>query len=261
MISSSSYIAHHLQNLQYNLLTGQWGPSEAFWVINVDTLAYSWLLGGLFLCSFVFAARSATAGVPKRWQNFVEMIISFVEQQVKETMPIKDTFVCSLALTIFVWVFLMNCMDLIPVDLLPWLGHFVGIPHMKVVPTTDLSTTFALSLSVFILIYVYSFRFKGIIGVFKDLTCHPFPPMLFPINFIFRLVEESAKPISLSLRLFGNLFAGEIIFILIALMPPSVNWTLGLPWALFHILIIVLQAFIFMMLSIVYLGMAQAVHD
>ena len=171
-----------------------------------------------------------------------------------------DRFIGPLALTIFVWVFLMNFMDLIPVDLLPLMGHAMGLHALRVVPTTDLTLTFALSISVFLILFVYKFRYKGVWGFIKDMTCHPFPPFLFPINLVLRLVEEFAKPISLSLRLFGNLYAGEIIFILIALMPPWIQWSLGGVWAIFHILVITLQAFIFMMLTIVYISMAQENH-
>jgi F-type H+-transporting ATPase subunit a len=259
MITSSEYIQHHMHNLEWNVLTGAWG-SGGFWTLNVDTLFFSCLLGVVFLFGFVWAARHATSGVPGRWQNLTEMLIEFVDQQVYETLHKRDRFVGSLALTIFLWVFLMNAMDLIPVDLLPRIGKMFGAHYLRVVPTTDLSLTFALSISVFLIILFDGFRFKGGVGMLKEFTCHPFPVYMFPVNLVLKTVEECAKPISLALRLFGNLYAGELIFILIALLPWYVQWTLGGVWAIFHILIIVLQAFIFMMLTIVYISMARSHH-
>lgn len=259
-MTSAEYIQHHLHNMQFNLLTGHFDGHGGFWTLNLDTLFFSILLGGLFIGFFYAAARAVTAGVPGKLQNLVEVMLEFANQQVKETMHKSDPLIGSLALTIFVWVFLMNCMDLIPVDLLPRIAHFLHIPYLRVVPTTDMSLTFALSLSVFILILVHSVKFKGWIGFAKELTCHPFPWYFFPVNLTLKLVEELAKPLSLALRLFGNLYAGELIFILIALLPWWIQWPLGGAWAIFHILVITLQAFIFMMLSIVYLSMARESH-
>lgn len=209
----------------------------------------------------------ATSGAPGRLQNFVEVILDFVNTQVKDTFHGRSALIAPLALTIFVWVFLMNAMDLLPVDLLPRIASLMGIPYLKVVPTNDLSATFALSISVYILLIFYSFKIKGVRGVFNEYFMRPFGPypmpwsiLVMPFNFFLRFVEEAAKPISLSLRLFGNLYAGELIFILIALLPAWIQWILGGPWALFHILIITLQAFIFMMLSIVYLSLAHEDH-
>lgn len=256
-ISTAEYMAHHLENLVYPLAGSD---SASFWSLNVDTLFFSTLLGIVFCASFYWCARSASAQSPGRWQLFVELIIEFVAKQVHDTMPKPDRLIAPLALTIFVWVFLMNFMDLIPVDLLPLLAHHMGLSHLRVVPTTDLTLTFALSLSVFLLLIAYKFRHQGIRGFIKDMTCHPFPPVMAPINLILRLVEECAKPISLSLRLFGNLYAGEIVFLLIALVPPWIQWPMGGVWAIFHILVITLQAFIFMMLTIVYLSMTQDSH-
>ena len=253
----SEYIQHHLQNWQWQLFPDQ---GSSFWILNLDTLFFSIFLGVLFLWAFVKAARGATNGVPGKLQNAAEMMIEFVDHQVRDTLHAPDRFVSSLALTIFVWVFLMNFMDLIPVDLLPMIAQYMGIHYLRVVPTTDPSLTFALSLSVFILIFVYSFRFKGFFGVVKEFTCHPFSIWLLPVNLMLKCVEECAKPISLALRLFGNLYAGELVFLLIALLPWWIQWTLGGVWAIFHILVIVLQAFIFMMLTIVYLGMAREAH-
>jgi F-type H+-transporting ATPase subunit a len=255
-ITSSAYIQHHLHNLQWHLGSG----TSSFWVLNLDTLFFSIVLGLTFLGIFYAAARRATAGVPGKLQNAVEVMLEFVDTQVKDTMHVKDRFVAPLALTLFVWIFLMNLMDLLPVDLLPKIAGFMGIHYLRVVPTTDLSTTFAMSLTVFGLIIFYSLWHKGFKGFGKEILTHPFGIYLFPFNVLLRIVEEIAKPLSLSLRLFGNLYAGELIFILIALLPWWAQWPLGGVWALFHILIIILQAFIFMMLTIVYLSMAQDAH-
>lgn len=255
-ITSSGYIQHHLQNLQLNLKTMSLGDG-GFWTLNLDTFVLSLVLGSLFLILFRFAAKRATAGVPGKLQNFAEIMIDFVNQQVKDTFHVANSLIGPLALTIFIWVFLMNFMDLMPIDFLPRIAHILGVPYLRVVPTTDINLTFALSLSVFILILFYSIKVKGFSGFGKELATHPFGWKLMPVNLMLKLVEELAKPISLSLRLFGNLYAGELIFILIALLPWWVQWSLGGVWAIFHILIITLQAFIFMMLTIVYLSMAH----
>ena len=267
VVDVSSYIKHHLTNLSTQIAVG-----DGFWTIHLDTLFFSWLTGGLFLFLFVMSAKRATSGVPGKLQNFVEIIVEFVDIQVKDTYHGKSTLITPIAITIFVWVFLMNFMDLIPVDLLPFAAHLGGVNYLKVVPTTDPNLTFALSISVFLLIIFYNIKSKGFLGFMKELLCQPFGPYLFPVNFSLKVIEDLAKPISLGLRLFGNLYAGELIFILIALLYPE-HWAgsssiafalgggiLGLIWALFHILIITLQAFIFMMLTIVYLSMAQEHH-
>ena len=258
-LTSSEYINHHLQNLTVDL-SPWFGTNSAFYTLHVDTLVISFLLGLGFCAFFYKAAKNASSGTPGALQNFVEMIVTFVDEQVQETLLVKDRFIASLALTIFVWVFLMNFMDLFPVDLLPKLLGYLGVEKLRVVATNDLNRTFGLSLSVFLLIIGSNFRHKGLVGFAKDLLCHPFPWFLFPINFVLRVVEELAKPISLSLRLFGNMYAGELIFMLIALLPWWCQWTLGSVWAIFHILIITLQAFIFMMLTIVYLSMTREQH-
>lgn len=258
LISASEYIQHHLHHWQWALPVGD-GASR-FWTVNVDTLLVSWVLGGGLLLLFVWAARRATAGVPRRLQSAIESLVLFADQQVKETFHVEDRWVGAMALTIFCWVFLMNLMDLVPVDALPRLAGVLGVGYFRAVPTADLNLTLALSLSVFVMILVYSLRFKGLLGFLKEMTCHPFGPYLVPVNLIFKLIEECAKPVSLALRLFGNLYSGELIFILIAVMPWWCQWPVGGVWAVFHILIIVLQAFIFMMLSIVYLSMAREHH-
>ena len=257
--SSTAYVQHHLHHLMFNLKDMSMGDG-GFWTLDLDTLFFSIVLGAFFLILFRYVAVRATADVPSKLQNFVELLIDFVNVQVKETFHGKSKVVAPLALTIFVWVFLMNFMDLLPVDLLPRLGSMLGIPYLRVVPTADPNLTFALSIAVFCLIVFYNLKTKGGLGLLKEMLTKPFPWFLFPVNFLLRVVEEIAKVISLALRLFGNLYAGELIFILIALLPWGVQWLLGVPWALFHILIILLQAFIFMMLSIVYLSMAQESH-
>lgn len=252
----TQYIQHHLTNLAWSTD----GTNAGFFTLNIDTLVYSLILGGIFLFLFRFAAKRATAGVPGKLQSCVELMVIFVDNLVKETFHGKSKLIAPLALTIFMWVFLMNLMDLLPVDLLPSLGRAVGIPYMRVVPTTDLNLTFAMSISVFILVIVYNVSIKGPWAFFKELTCTPFGPYLFFINFPLAIVHELSKPLSLALRLFGNLYAGELIFILIALLPWWIQWIPGSMWAIFHILIILLQAFIFMMLTIVYLSMAHESH-
>ena len=273
--SSGEYIKHHLQNLTYGQLPdGTWGfahgAAEAkamgFWAINVDSMLFSIGLGLIFLWLFRMAAKKATAGIPGGLQNFVEWVIEFVDGSVRGSFPYQSTLVAPLALTVFMWVFLMNLMDLFPVDWFPYAATLTGLPHLKIVPSTDPNVTFGLSLSVFLLVLYYSFKMKGPGGFFSELAFQPFPKILFPVNLLLEGVGLIAKPISLSLRLFGNMYAGEMIFILIALMFGG-SWLLALfggvlqwAWAVFHILIITLQAFIFMTLTIVYLDMAHAEH-
>ena len=277
--SATDYIVHHLTNLdtEHALHTELANP---FWNLHWDSMFYSVILGIIFAGSFYFAARKATSAVPGAWQNFVELIVDFVDTQVKDSFHGSSKLIAPLALTIFCWIFLMNFMDLVPVDLLPLLGETVGINYMKVVPTTDPNITLGMSISVFILMIFYSIKIKGVGGFAKELFLHPFGKWMIPFNFLLKVVEELAKPVSLALRLFGNLYAGELIFILIAVFTLSAgvnslgeNFTslgtitlfiiqviLGLAWAIFHILIITLQAFIFMMLTIVYLSMAHEEH-
>ncbi|MGZ5055682.1 MAG: F0F1 ATP synthase subunit A [Methylobacter sp.] len=248
---ATGYIIHHLTSLTVG---------EGFWALNLDTLFFSAVLGGLFVWFFKMAADRATAGVPGLVQNFVEMLIEFVDTQVKDSFHGKNKLIAPLALTIFCWVFLWNFMDLFPVDILPLIGSLMGVDYLRVVPSTDLNATFAMSISVFCLIIFYSIKVKGPWGFAKELMFQPFGPWLLPFNLLLKLVEEIAKPISLALRLFGNLYAGELIFILIALLPWQLQPVLSFPWAVFHILIITLQAFIFMVLTIVYLSMAHEDH-
>ncbi|HMW16776.1 MAG TPA: F0F1 ATP synthase subunit A [Accumulibacter sp.] len=249
-MTASEYIVHHLTNLTVG---------HGFWTVHLDTLIISGLLGLLAFLGMAKLAGRATSGVPGKMQTLVEMIVSFVDQQVKDTYHGKSPLVTPLAITIFVWVFLMNAMDLIPVDFLPKLSEKVGVHYLKVVPTTDPNLTFGMSLTVFVIMIVMGFKVKGFGGFMHEVFTVPFGAKLAPLNLLFRIIEDVAKPISLSLRLFGNMYAGEMVFILIALMG---LWQLplALPWALFHILIITLQAFVFMMLTIVYLSMASESH-
>ncbi|MCL1039827.1 F0F1 ATP synthase subunit A [Shewanella corallii] len=251
-LTASSYIQHHLTNL---------AVGEGFWTWHVDSLLFSVGLGGLFLWLFYRAGKKATAGVPTKFQCFVEMMVEFIDGIVRDSFHGRNPVIAPLALTIFVWVFLMNLMDLVPVDFIPHAAYLMGVPYLKIVPTTDLNITFGLSIGVFLLIVYYSIKVKGVSGFVKELTLQPFNHWaLIPVNLVLETVTLIAKPISLALRLFGNLYAGELIFILIALMPWWSQFALSVPWAIFHILVIVLQAFIFMMLTVVYLSMAHEDH-
>ena len=288
-ITSTEYIKHHLQNLTFGKLPdGTLGlaqdPEQAkamgFWAIHLDTLGFALLLGILFLYFFSRVAKSATINVPGGSQNFVEWIIEFIDNSVRSSFSGRNAMVAPLALTIFIWIFLMNLMDLVPVDYLPVVAHALGVPFLNVVPTTDPNATFGMSIAVFILVIYYSIKIKGVGGFAGELALQPFSSnnlvvktVFIPINLILEGVNLIAKPLSLSLRLFGNMYAGEMIFILLALMGGA--WVvasvgnsvlfgtqvlLSLGWAIFHILIITLQAFIFMTLTIVYLDMAYQEH-
>ena len=264
---AAEYVQHHLRHLTFDWSTFRVSHEAGFWGVNLDTLLFSTVTGVLFLSLFFFAARRATSGVPGKLQAFVEIVLDFVDQQVKETFHGTSNFIGPLSLTIFVWVFLMNLMDLIPVDLLPLVAGHAGVPYLRIVPTADVNMTLGLSLGVFLLIIFYNFKGKGIKGVVREFTCTPFTAsniwvqiILMPFNLTLKLIEDIVKPISLALRLYGNLYAGELIFILIALLPWWGQWLFGGAWSIFHILIITIQAFIFMMLTIVYLSMAHAEH-
>lgn len=295
-ITSADYIKHHLTNWTYGQFpegheqAGQWGfahtaaeaKSMGFMAIHVDTMLWSLITGLAFLFFFSKAAKKATADTPSGFQNFVEMLVEFVQTSVRGSFTAKNDMVAPLALTVFVWIFLMNLMDLVPVDWIPHLSGWVGAtffgmdPHhvyMKIVPSTDPNATIGMAFSVFFLVLFYSFKIKGVGGFMGELTLMPFQSnnkvvqaLFIPVNFLLEFVSLIAKPISLALRLFGNMYAGEMIFILIAIMFNAglVMATLGgflqLGWAIFHILIITLQAFIFMTLTIVYLDMAHSEH-
>jgi F-type H+-transporting ATPase subunit a len=258
MLTPGQYIQHHLGHLTLNLKTFTIGEGGGFWTLNLDTFLVS-----VFLAILIFGTMRIVAtrmkAIPTGMQNAVEMVLEFVDNAVHEIFHHKTTFIPSLALTIFLWIFFMNAMDLLPVDLIPKLMSFGGIEHFKAVPTADPNATFAMSISIFLLIVFYNIKVKKH-RLLKEMFTAPFGPYLFPINFVFRLVEECVKPLSLALRLFGNMFAGELIFILIAILPWWVQWPPGAIWAIFHILIITLQAFLFMMLTIIYLSMAHDSH-
>jgi len=272
--TSGDYITHHLQNLQVcKDEAGQWVWNQCAGnpvAINVDSMFWSVFLGLLFVILFRNVAKKTSADKPGKFQAFVEIVVDFVDSSVKDTFHGKSRLIAPLGLTIFVWVFLMNLMDLVPVDWIPLAAAQVGIPYMKVVPTTDVNITFGMSIAVFFLVIFYTIKNKGFSGFIGELTLHPIPPsfkfpavlaapLIIAFNFVLEFVSLIAKPISLSLRLFGNMFAGELIFILIALIG---YWQLPLHfgWAVFHILIVTLQAFIFMMLTIVYLSLASESH-
>jgi len=265
-ITPEQYIHHHLS---------YWTVGEGFWSLDVDTLLFSVGLGSVLLLILYLTARRATAGVPGRWQSFVEFLLVKIHENVQQVFHFDNPLIAPLAITLFIWIWAMNFMDIVPVDALPWIAQHIGIAagknpehvYLKVVPTNDMNMTFGLSLGVFVLMIYYSIKMKGAMGYAKEFVTHPFEGpnlpvkiVLAPFNVLMNVVETVSKPLSLSLRLFGNLFAGEILFILIAML----SWwgtPLTLIWMLFHLLIITIQAFVFMMLSVVYLSMAHTVHD
>lgn len=298
-LTSTQYIQHHLTHLTWGKLpadfvrddgtvltsptwtlahSGHEAASMGFMSINVDTMGWSLILGLVFFVMFRLVARKVSSDVPTGFQNFIEILVEFVQSNVKSMFPYRNKMVAPMALLILVWVFLMNLMDLIAVDLLPWIAKMVGVyilgadPHevfFKIVPSTDPNICMGMAVFVFFLVLYHSFRQKGVVGFLSELSLHPFSSknmlvqaIFIPINFILEFVNLIAKPVSLGLRLFGNMYAGEMIFILIALTYGS-GWALGtfggflqIIWAMFHILIISLQAFIFMVLTIVYMSMA-----
>jgi len=283
-LTSTAYIKHHLTNLTFGQhADGSWGFAHSadeikemgFWALQVDSLAWSTFLALVFIYFFRKAAKQATAGIPSGLQNFVEWIVEFVDSSTRSSFSAKNDLVAPMALTIFCWVFLMNLMDLVPVDWLPMLAqqfghHVLGMDprhvYFKVVATTDPNITFGMAFAVFFLMIYYSIKVKGVGGFFGELAFQPFGKWGMPVNLILEGVSLIAKPLSLSLRLFGNMYAGETIFILIALMYSAglgfgiFGGILQLGWAIFHILIITLQAFIFMTLTIVYMEMAHQHH-
>ena len=265
----TQYMQHHLTNFcvgECNPVTHQ---GTGFWALHVDTLFFSLLLAGVIAFVAWRVRRTLNPDCPGVLQNLVETIVDFVLKQIRDTSPGLNPVIASLALTILVWVWLMNFMDMIPVDLLPLLGRLIGIHYLKPVPTTDINTTFALSFTVFGLILYYNIKIKGPIGYLKQFLFHPFGKFLVPVNIVMSIIEELAKPLSLALRLFGNMFAGELVFMLIALIGGAATLGLGLliwlplqivldfGWLVFHLLVITLQAYIFMVLTIVYLAMAH----
>jgi F-type H+-transporting ATPase subunit a len=318
---TSGYILHHLTNLKLDLHTMRIDPeASGFWVLHLDSMVFSVVLAVIFLLMFRIAARKASSGVPGKWQNFIELCVESVDSQVKDAYHHGARFVAPMALAVGFWVFFMNFMDMLPVDLLPAVASGIGIGHLRTVPSTDPNVAIGMSLTVFLIAFGYSFVAKGVKGVGAEFLFHPFGKWMLPINFLLKCVEELAKPISLGLRLFGNMYAGEMIFILLAsftlslgapeaatttnlaallisaalmiltvflfargkgllalilLIGIPVSGAIGLPgalasgytqmalstaWTLFHILIISLQAYIFMTLTVVYMAMAADHH-
>jgi F-type H+-transporting ATPase subunit a len=271
--SPAEYIRHHLQNLTFGRHPdGHWGLAHSakeaadmgFMAIHVDTMAWSLVTGVLFLFFFHRVARNFSIAKPGRLQLFIELIFEFVDNSVKTSFHGRNPLIAPLALTLFCWIFMMNLMDLAPVDFVPTISGWAGVHYMKMVPTTDVNATFGLSLSVFALFLYYSVKVKGPGGFFAEIAYHPFGKKLFFVNIPLESVALLARPLSHSLRLFGNMFAGELVFILIAaLFSAGYLWSLVAGvlqwgWAVFHILVITLQAYIFMMLTIVYLSMAHS---
>lgn len=276
------YIKHHLTNLTYGKLpegyeradgtlvdeatwtfarTAQEASDMGFMAFHVDTLGWSLFMGILFLGLFRFVAKRATTGVPSGLQNVVEMTVEFIQGVVRDGFHARNPLIAPLALTVFVWILLMNTLKLIPVDYIPTIAHAMGLEYFKIVPTTDPNGTFGISLGVFLLIIFYSLKVKGIGGFAKELSMQPFNHwLLIPFNLFLEVLVLIVKPISLALRLFGNMYAGEVIFILIALLPLWIQWSLNVPWAIFHLLVITLQAFIFTTLTVVYLSAAHEDH-
>ena len=285
--TGSEYIKHHLTNWTFGkdpsdgvwkiAETAQQAQEMGFYAIHLDSMGWSVALGLVFILLFSIVGRKATTGVPGGLQNSIEIIIEFIDSNVRDTFSHTNKLIAPMALTAFVWVLLMNLMDLVPVDFIPQIATYVGVhffamdPHhvyFKIVPTTEPNVTMGMSLSVFFLSLFYSIKNKGVGGFVGELTLHPFTSkniliklILIPINLFLEGLSLLAKPISHGLRLFGNLYAGEMIFILIALLPLYAQWTLSVPWAIFHILVIVLQAFIFMVLMVVYMNMAHDTGD
>jgi len=266
--TSGEYIQHHITNLTYGQLPdGSWAlahtPEEiksmGFLAIHVDTMLWSLMTGFAFLAIFIIAARNVTAAVPGTLQNLCEMVVEFVEDNIRQVFGTRpNPIIGPLSLTILVWVFLMNLMDLIPIDFVPWVAHAAGINYFKIVATTDPNATLGMALGVFALVLYYNIKIKGPIKFGAGLFTHPIPHWsMYWFNIILETVDMIAKPLSHGLRLFGNMYAGEMIFILIALLPFYAQWALSLPWAIFHILIISLEAFVFMILTIVYLTQAH----
>ncbi|AFC84693.1 F0F1 ATP synthase subunit A [Frateuria aurantia] len=257
----TEYIQHHLTFLTP---PGQAAGSGAW---HIDSIGVSLVLGVVFCLWFWLAARKATSGVPGKGQALVEIALEFVDGQVKDVFHGDRRFLGPLALTVFMWVLLMNAMDLLPVDLVPWIASKFGVEHFRAVPTADISLTFAMSLTVLILVLAFSLKAKGMGGFIKELFTAPFGPLFAPFNLVLNLVELIAKPVSLAMRLFGNMYAGELVFMLLAGLFSAGSWLLsGLgvvgyaAWGIFHLLIVALQAYIFTVLTVVYISMAQESH-
>ena len=269
-VTATYYIQHHLQNLTFGnhpelgwkfASTSAEAAEMGFWAIHVATMGWSIAMGLLFIWLFRKAGKMATTGVPGGLQNVVEIIFEFIENTVRSAFQGKNPIIAPLALTLFMWIFLMNSLKVIPVDYFPEMFARLGVEYMKIVPTTDVNATLGMALGVFALIIYYSLKVKGVGGFARELSLTPFNFwLLIPFNLVLEVVGLLVKPFSLAMRLFGNMFAGEVIFILIALLPFWAIWMLDVPWAIFHILIVTLQAFIFTVLTIVYLSAAHEHH-
>ncbi|MDN6297041.1 MAG: F0F1 ATP synthase subunit A [Halomonas sp.] len=269
-VAPAEYIQHHLQNLTFGLHpengwsfahNAQQASDMGFWAIHLDTMGWSIAMGFLFIWLFRKVGNAATTGVPGMMQNIVEMTFEFIENLTRSTFHNVNPIIGPLALTLFVWILMMNTLKIIPVDYFPGVFSALGVSHMKIVPTTDLNATFGMALGVFILVLYYNFKIKGAAGFARELSLKPFNHWaLIPFNLLLEIVALLVQPFSLAMRLFGNMFAGEVIFILIALLPFWAIWLLDVPWAIFHILIVTLQAFIFTVLSVVYLNAAHERH-
>ncbi|MBZ5487443.1 F0F1 ATP synthase subunit A [Halomonas aquamarina] len=269
-VSTTYYIQHHLQNLTFGKhpING-WSIADSaeearemgFWAIHLDTMGWSIAMGLLFIWLFRKAGKMATTGVPGGLQNAVEMVVEFIENLTRSTFHGRNPHIAPLALTLFVWILLMNSLKIIPVDFGPVLFAKLGVDYMKIVPTTDVNATLGMALGVFILILYYNIKVKGAGGFARELSLTPFNHWaLIPFNLVLEVVSLLVKPFSLAMRLFGNMFAGEVIFILIAMLPFWAIWVLDVPWAIFHILVVTLQAFIFTVLTVVYLSAAHEHH-
>lgn len=259
-LTPTGYIQHHLQNLTFQVQEG------GFWMIHVDTLVTAVAMGLIMVFAFWLATRNATAGVPGKWQAFVEILLEFVDKQARDTYHGSSKLVTPIAITLFFWILLMNLLKMIPADFIALPLELAGVPYWKPVPTADVNATLGLSISVFFLTVFFAVRAKGFGGFAKEFLTTPFGKWALPANLLLNTVEWLSKPISLAMRLFGNMFGGEIVFLLIwvlggaGLIGVLGGATLGLGWMLFHLLVIPLQAFIFMMLSIVYLSLAEDTH-
>lgn len=259
-LTPTTYIQHHLQNLTASVGEG------SFWTIHVDTLATSVLMGFLMVFLFWLATRKATAGVPGKWQAFVEICLEFVDKQARDTYHGSSKLVTPIAITLFFWILLMNLLKMIPADFIAKPLELMGVHYWKPVPTADVNATLGMSVSVFFLMLFFALRAKGLGGFTKEFLTAPFGKWMMPFNLILNIVEWLSKPISLAMRLFGNMFGGEIVFLLIwvlggaSILGMFAGAAFGFGWMIFHLLVIPLQAFIFMMLSIVYLSLSEDAH-
>jgi len=259
--SSTDYIQHHLKNL-----TQQVGDGGGFWTLHLDTLITALVMGGLIVFAFWLATRKATAGVPGKWQAFVEICLEFVDKQARDTYHGPSKLVTPIAITLFFWILLMNMLKFVPADFIAIPLSWLGVHYWKPVATADVNATLGISFSVFFLMLFFALRSKGLGGLSKEFLTAPFGKWMLPFNLILNIVEWISKPVSLAMRLFGNMFGGEIVFLLIWVLASAgivgmlSGATFGLGWMIFHLLVVPLQAFIFMMLSIVYLSLAEDSH-